>query len=237
MAHLLPYLVKCRQQSSPADAGTSRGRGTSRKDLPMHPHDSGIPAVESAEEWRSVPEFPNYEVSSLGRVRRTVDQPGILRYRAGHILKGAANTDGRLQVELRCGMRERTVQIHRLVAEVFLGPCPPGIEVNHRDGDKRHNATANLEYVTRAENMRHAVMHGLHGPVKITPAAVLEIRGYAQAPRERGVRAMLARKYGVSPALIRNIWLGTAWRWVTEDHVRSHPMPTKPVNAVAEKDT
>ena len=35
------------------------------------------------------------------------------------------------------------------------------MEVNHRDGDIENNHWTNLEYVTRSENIRHALKHGL----------------------------------------------------------------------------
>ena len=46
--------------------------------------------------------------------------------------------------------------VHRLVAGVFLGPRRRR-EVNHIDGDKHNNNISNLEYVTHAQNGRHAV--------------------------------------------------------------------------------
>lgn len=51
--------------------------------------------------------------------------------------------------------------VHRLVALTFI-PNPDGLpEVNHRDGDKRNNAVANLEWMTHADNGRHASHLGL----------------------------------------------------------------------------
>ena len=44
---------------------------------------------------------------------------------------------------------------HRLVAQTFLGNIPKGMEVNHKDGDKHNNSLANLEYMTRQQNITH----------------------------------------------------------------------------------
>lgn len=59
------------------------------------------------------------------------------------------------------GRKHKAVLLHRVIAEAFIGPIPPGKEVNHRDGNKRNNAAANLEIATKLENMTHAVHKGL----------------------------------------------------------------------------
>lgn len=48
------------------------------------------------------------------------------------------------------------IGVHRLVAAKFIGPCPEGMEINHKDGNKENNHWTNLEYVTHAENIRKA---------------------------------------------------------------------------------
>ena len=53
------------------------------------------------------------------------------------------------------------VGIHRLVALAFIGPCPEGKQVHHRDGNKRNPIARNLEYVSASENIKHAWATGL----------------------------------------------------------------------------
>lgn len=59
--------------------------------------------------------------------------------------------------------RERVkVYVHRLVAEAFI-PNPDNLpEVNHIDGNRSNNAVHNLEWVSHADNMRHAYATGLN---------------------------------------------------------------------------
>jgi hypothetical protein len=54
----------------------------------------------------------------------------------------------------------KNAYVHHLVAAAFLGPKPDGAEVNHKDCDKTNNALSNLEYVSRGENIAHALANG-----------------------------------------------------------------------------
>jgi hypothetical protein len=45
------------------------------------------------------------------------------------------------------------VSVHKLVASKYLGVCPDGCEISHKDGDKWNNHWTNLEYITHSENL------------------------------------------------------------------------------------
>lgn len=63
--------------------------------------------------------------------------------------------DGYLRVNLRMGKKQKTVYVHRLVAEAFI-PNPEGKEtVNHLDECKTNNHVDNLEWATRTENVNY----------------------------------------------------------------------------------
>lgn len=95
-----------------------------------------------------------YQVSDRGRVRSHPDAK-VKGSKPGRILFQSMDDRGYPQCELRAGNR-CTVKVHRLVAEAFLGRRCAGMTVNHIDGNKMNNNLENLEYVTRAENLRHS---------------------------------------------------------------------------------
>lgn len=63
---------------------------------------------------------------------------------------------------LRVKMNNKSVQIHSIIAELFLGERPENLVVNHIDGNKLNNHPSNLEYVTIARNIQHSIEMGLH---------------------------------------------------------------------------
>ena len=156
------------------------------------------------EEWKQIRDL-DYEVSSLGRVRR--------RSRPEHLVK--------LRTYVRVGLVDRGKTVvflaHRLVAEAFLGPAPEGkADVNHRDGNHANNAVENLEWVDPRENQLHAIKNRLyegrgegHGRAKLTEAQVGEIR--RRYTGVYGEQTQLAREFGVSQDLIGKIVRGAVW--------------------------
>lgn len=106
------------------------------------------------ERWATIADFPDYEVSDRGRVRRRTGGRGV---RAGRVLKPQPHPQGYVTVSLYRGTRKtwrRT--IHSLVASAFLGPRPAGHVADHDDGDKTNNHVGNLEWVTQRVNLERA---------------------------------------------------------------------------------
>ena len=103
-----------------------------------------------------------YEVSDLGQVRGVNRRDARGRRWRGRILRQGVRDGGHQLVYLRQGGRTRTLRVHRLVMEAFVGPCPDGREVCHNNGDPSDNRRANLRYDTRSANVLDAVRHGTH---------------------------------------------------------------------------
>lgn len=119
------------------------------------------------EEWRGIPGWPQYEVSSAGRVRsldrKITDSLGRTRTQFGVIKKTWVDNGGYRRVELAHDNRRYGIGVHRLVALAFIGPPAPGQEVRHRDHDPLNNHVSNLSWGTHSENIRDSVADGRHG--------------------------------------------------------------------------
>lgn len=115
--------------------------------------------------WKEIEGYNGvYFVSNIGRVKST-DRTIKIYKRGGYtqmysfkatMLKPRANKNGYLYIGLwKDGIME-TAYIHRLVTKAFIGPIPSGMQVNHKDRNKRNNCVENLEIVSPAENTKHA---------------------------------------------------------------------------------
>lgn len=104
------------------------------------------------EQWREMPGFPGYFVSSLGRVRGkkgAVMKPSITR--RGYQKVGAFTEGG----------RKHNLEIHRMVALSFLGAPPEGKPVAaHGDGNPLNNRLDNLRWASHVENAADREAHG-----------------------------------------------------------------------------
>lgn len=108
--------------------------------------------MREQEEWRQIPDWPDYMVSSDGRVASV--KRGVTR-----VLLGGKTSTGYRNVLLYKKGRRQTFRVHALVAAAFHGPRPAGLEVRHLDGDQLNNAAANLAYGTREENIEDKRRH------------------------------------------------------------------------------
>ena len=106
--------------------------------------------------WRDIPGYEGiYQVSDHRRVKslsRMVQGRFGTRTHAGRILKQTDNGDGRLRVSLSSPNGKSKKQVHRLVLEAFVGPCPEGMECCHWDDNPQNNHLSNLRWDTRSAN-------------------------------------------------------------------------------------
>lgn len=174
------------------------------------------PRSRPGERWRPAPGFSLYEVSNLGRIRRT---KSISQWPARGILKQWPNTDGYSSVKLFYDEGGHVhVPTHRIVLRAFRGPAPPGMECRHLDGNRMNPQLRNLRWGTREQNARDKQRHGTtpqgnrHPNAKLAAEQVREIRilyGDGQATRRQ-----LAAQFGVNISHIHRIIIGESWAHV-----------------------
>jgi hypothetical protein len=155
-------------------------------------------------DWRPVPGHEDYEVSSVGQVRR-VD--------SGRILKPRVHAEGYHIVALGRGGRDKLV--HRLVLSAFVGPAPEGLVARHLNGVPGDNTVSNLTWGTQQQNMQDSVDHGTracgsdNGNSRLLEEEVEAIR--MQYATGLVSQRALAGRYGVSQRTIWNIVNEKQW--------------------------
>ena len=116
----------------------------------------------------------------------------------------------------------KTMNVHILVAEAFVGLRPEGMQVNHKDGVMLNNHYSNLEYVTPKQNIHHAMRLGLfdnagkkhpRGRAKLTWEKVDEIRLLLDEGKEiKDISSLYSVSYNTIHRIKRQR------TWPIEDH-------------------
>ena len=78
------------------------------------------------EEWKSIEEFPNYKISSLGNVKNII---------TGKVLKNSIK-GGYYYIGLTNENCKKSFLVHRLVALAFIENPENKSDVNHKDKNK-----------------------------------------------------------------------------------------------------
>ncbi|MGY6271025.1 NUMOD4 domain-containing protein [Achromobacter denitrificans] len=116
-------------------------------------------ARAQGEEWRPVVGWPEYEVSSHGRVRRVAP---YVSTRSGRLLRPKPS-NAYFRVGLSRKSRVTWKFVHRLVAEAFLpAPMPGQTQVAHNNGVGIDNRVSNLRWDSPQGNAADRWAHGTY---------------------------------------------------------------------------
>ena len=124
------------------------------------------------EEWKDIPGYEGlYQASNTGYIRSvegktTSNSRYAVRKWSSRILKPKKRmrTNGMYdhRVELWKDGTHKSLLVARLVAMTWCEGYKEGLTVNHIDGNPLNNVVANLEWVTRSENIQKGYETGLY---------------------------------------------------------------------------
>lgn len=196
----MKVLIACEESQTVCKAFRERGHEAYSCDIQK-------PSGGHPEEWRVIPGFPEYEASSLGRIRsvsRTINYSNGRVVHAKQRILRPTMSSGYYSVNLSRANKSTSTKVHILVAAAFLGLNPGGLDVRHKNGCRTDNRAENLEYGTRSENVLDG--YKITGKTmvcqKLSPQKAEEIRSKSQS----GIsQRNLAKEYGVSKSTVAAI--------------------------------
>ena len=113
---------------------------------------------------------------------------------------------------------------HRFIAEAFLGPCPEGYEVNHKNGIRDDNRIENLEYLTKSQNNQLSYDSGRRNVSGVKNANCKTSEGQVRRVceiLESGdwrTTVEIAERTGVSKHTVRAIKAKRQWTHISRDY-------------------
>lgn len=179
--------------------------------------------IGALEEWRPVPipEYADlYEVSNLGRVRRSAPSPSrrACNVKVGRVLKPGGKHYA--MVRLCHNGRICPVCVHKLVALAFIGPPPTRRhQLAHGNGIKKDNRADNLRWATCRQNTEDTRKHGGLSVGERSHMAKLkadDVRAI-RALRDAGglTLAQIGERYGVGAGTVWHIVHRRNWKHLT----------------------
>lgn len=148
--------------------------------------------------FKPITGYPRYSISMDGLIRKEGRRGRVMYYR------GKLGRNGYVYASLTLDGIGKQFLMHRLVLEMWVGPCPEGYEACHRNGDRTDNRLDNLYWGTRSTNMQDAVTHGTlsalsigehHNTAKYSDTLVATLR--AEPYTGYGFYQRMADKYGL----------------------------------------
>ncbi len=90
-------------------------------------------------------------IEEIEKFYRIEEDGSVFSLTKNRYLKAVPNKAGYLHVCLHLYQANKFFLVHRLVAAKYIGPCPVGKEVFHKDDNKLNNHYLNVEYLTHKD--------------------------------------------------------------------------------------
>ena len=164
-----------------------------------------------------IPNWENYGISKDGVVARI--RGGVRGATVGHELKSHEHkTRGYLTVRLYDKNRQKTFDVHRLMAMTFLGGIPSEMQVCHNNGIKTDCQLSNLRIDTPSNNQMDRAKHGSSNRGEQNwnnKHSVDTIKKIKTMLLEKIAYVEISKVTGVNANQIKNIKNGYKWSWLT----------------------
>ena len=146
--------------------------------------------------WKTIEDFPDYEISNHGRVKSH-------KWKKIKILSPIKNNNGYLWQNLCSSGKQSNRQIHRLVLDAFVGKRQESMDASHLDGNRENNNLDNLVWESRTDNNRRKESTKLN-KLKVSWMRLLLERGW-RPPK-------LSKEFGVSRQVINHVKYNKTWK-------------------------
>ena len=162
-----------------------------------------------------------YTISNLGIVRSLL---------TGKVMKPYITKFGYARINLRIAHSRdyKSYFIHRLVASAFFDNKNNLAEVNHIDCNRLNNVVANLEWISKEDNIKYSFIYGsashkgLRNPnAKLNEDDVEAIKALYKT--NKFYNTQIAKFFRVSSSTIDNIINGTTWSDNESDRDNQQP--------------
>ena len=141
----------------------------------------------------------------------------IFSTKTNRYLKQHYDSCGYRHVTLYKGSKKNriTIKVHILVAKAFIINSDPLLktEVNHKDCDKSNNTIFNLEWVSKKENIQHAIQKGGCNRTVLSPLVEAQVKLIPSLVSLGFSIKLISRLYKVSMTTIREIITGKTWKY------------------------
>ena len=121
--------------------------------------------------WKEIEGFDGrYSISNYGRIRQNELTFTSLQNKVIHheekIIESHIWQSRYLRIDLVNNKKNKkhrlNTYVHKLVAEMFIGPRPQGYVIDHIDGNYLNNRADNLRYCTKKENQNNPITKERH---------------------------------------------------------------------------
>ncbi len=159
-----------------------------------------------SKEFLTIVDYPGYFINKEGKVWSEYSKA---------FKKQRVHKSGYVDVQLYQNGKHTTPKIHKLITTTFFGKIPPGLVVNHIDGNKLNNHMSNLEYVTQSYNSIDAFNRGTRNNSGLnSPRTKLNIEQIKSIKKMINTYTTkeISHTLNVSRAIINHIKYDDTWR-------------------------